>query len=96
MLANTDGGVFGYGGVYIDLTWGDIVITPLVGLGGYAEGDSKDLGGVFQFLASGTVAYVFPNGSRLGVRLGHLSNAGIHDDNPGEEDLMLTYSLPLP
>ena len=96
LMANTDGGVFGYGGVYVDLAWGDLVITPLVGLGGYAEGDSKDLGGVFQFLASGTVAYALPNGSRLGVRLGHLSNAGIHGDNPGEEDLMLTYSLPLP
>jgi hypothetical protein len=96
LMANTDGGVFGYGGVYIEVAWGDILITPLVGLGGYAEGDSKDLGGVFQFLASGTLAYASPNGSRLGIRLGHLSNAGIHDDNPGEEDLMLIYSLPLP
>jgi hypothetical protein len=93
VMANTDGGVFGYGGVYIDVAWGDVLITPLVGLGGYAEGGSKDLGGVFQFLASGTVAYAFPNGSRLGIRLSHLSNASIHH-NPGVEDLMLIYSLP--
>src|SRR5919106_1298677 len=93
VMPNTDGGVFGYGGVYIDVAWGDALITPLVGLGGDAEGGSKDLGGVFQFLASGTVAYAFPNGSRLGIRLSHLSNASIHH-NPGVEDLMLIYSLP--
>ena len=96
VMANTDGGVFGYGAVYIDLVYGNIAITPLVGFGGYAEGSSKDLGGIFQFLASGSLAYAFPGGSRLGIRLSHLSSAGIHDDNPGVENLMLIYSLPLP
>jgi lipid A 3-O-deacylase len=93
LLANVDGGLFGYGGLYFDLTFGHIVITPLGAVGGYRQGDSKDLGGVFQFRASITAAYQFENASRLVVQLGHISNAHIHEDNPGEEDAFLTYAL---
>ncbi len=94
LMANTDGGVFGYVGMYADLTYGDIVITPFAGPGGYAEGGSKDLGGVFQFRTGVTVAYAFAGGSRLGIHLGHLSHAGINGSNPGEEDVFITYALP--
>jgi lipid A 3-O-deacylase len=94
LLANVDGGVFGYGGLYFDLPFGPIVITPLGAIGGYRQGDSKDLGGVFQFRASITAAYQFENASRLGVELGHISNAHIHEENPGEEDAFITYALP--
>lgn len=68
--------------------------TPFLGLGGYSEGDDTDLGGVFQFRASLNLAYQFHDGSRFGVRFAHISNAGIHDRNPGEEELLLTYSIP--
>jgi lipid A 3-O-deacylase len=94
LLANTDGGVFGYGGLYADLAYGNIVVTPLAGAGGYAQGDSKDLGGVFQFRLGLTVAYAFPGGSRFGLHIGHISNAGIHAHNPGEEDIFLVFALP--
>ena len=93
LMANTDGGVYGYGGFYADLVYGDFVLTPFLGFGGYREGGSKDLGGVFQFRSGGTLAYAFPDGSRLGIHVGHLSNAYIHEDNDGEEDIMLTYGF---
>jgi lipid A 3-O-deacylase len=64
-------------------------------MGGYHEGDSADLGGVFQFRESIDLAYRFDNGHRLGVRVAHISNAGIHDKNPGEEEILLTYSFSL-
>jgi hypothetical protein len=96
LMANTDGGVFGYGGIYADLTYNKVVITPFFGPGGYVQGHSKDLGGVFQFRTELGVAYQFDSGARLGARIAHLSNAGIHHSNPGEEELLVTYALPFP
>lgn len=92
-MAAGDGGVFGYGGVYADVAYGPMLVTPLFGIGGYSRGDSKDLGGVFQFRGALGTAYEFGNGTRLGVHVAHVSNAFIHDRNLGEEELYLTYGL---
>jgi lipid A 3-O-deacylase len=95
LVANTDGGLFGYAGLCSDLSYGRFYLTPQVAMGGYHEGDSSDLGGVFQFRMSMDLAYRFDNGHRLGVRAAHISNGGIHDRNPGEEEILLTYSFTL-
>lgn len=94
LMANTDGGVNGYGAIYADLAYGQVIATPFAGLGGYVKGDSSDLGGTFQFRIGSSVAYQFENKLRLGVRVAHISNAGIHNDNPGEEEIYLTVALP--
>lgn len=96
LLVNSDGGVYGYLAFYTDYAVGDWVITPSAGFGGYAQNDSKYLGGVFQFMLSLEGAYEFEDGSRVGLRMTHISNANIHDDNPGQESALVTYSLPLP
>lgn len=95
VLANTDGGLYGYAGAYVDLSYGSFYVTPEAGLGGYREGDGPDLGGVFQFRLSLDLAWRADNGHRLGVRVAHISNADIHVMNPGEEELLLIYSFPL-
>jgi lipid A 3-O-deacylase len=95
LMANTDGGLFGYVGAYMDLSYQRLYLTPQLALGGYREGGGPDLGGVFQFRMSLDLAYRFDNGQRLGIRAAHISNAGINNHNPGEEELLLTYSLPL-
>jgi lipid A 3-O-deacylase len=95
LMTNTDGGLFGYVGAYGDLSYKKIYMTPQLAIGGYREGSSKDLGGVFQFRQSLDLAYRFGNGHRLGIRAAHISNADIYDINPGEEELLLTYSFPL-
>lgn len=95
VLANTDGGVYGYVGVYADLPVGNFVVTPLAGAGGYHEGDGKDLGGTFEFRLALTGAYQFADGVRLGVRLAHLSNAGLQASNPGENEILLVLDVPL-
>jgi lipid A 3-O-deacylase len=95
LLANVDGGVFGYLGLYLDLAVGPFRVTPMLAAGGYREGSSEDLGGVFQFRQSLAIAWRFQNGHQLGVKLAHISNADINDANPGAEDLMVTYALPL-
>jgi hypothetical protein len=95
LLANTNGGIFGYGGLYADVRLGDLVITPFGGIGGYDRGSGERLGGTFEFRLSLAVAYELANRSRLGVQYAHISNAGIHDINPGDNELLVTYSLPL-
>ena len=96
LMANGDGGVFGYGGGYFDLQFGDhVIVWPALGVGGYRKGDSSELGGVFQFHLGVMVAYRFDNDHRLGLNLAHISNGGLQDANPGNNSLLLTYSLPL-
>lgn len=93
---NTDGGVFGYGGFGYDVYFGrHFVVTPQATMGGYDRGQSKDLGGVFQFRTGVEFAYRFDNRYRVGIALHHISNAGIHDENPGTNILVLTVSMPL-
>jgi lipid A 3-O-deacylase len=95
LMANTDGGLFGYVGVYGDLSYKKLYVTPQLAMGGYREGGSQDLGGVFEFRESLDIAWRFDSGHRLGIRAAHISNASIYDINPGEEELLLTYSFPL-
>jgi hypothetical protein len=95
IMANTDGGVFGYVGIYTDIRKKHWVVTPSTDVGGYAKGGSKDLGGIFQFRLGIEIAREFDNGSRLGIGITHISNAGIHDSNPGVESISLFYSTPL-
>ncbi len=96
VLANTDGGVFGYVGTYLDIRIAPIVLTPSLGFGAWHEGDSKDLGGNFPFIhVALDIAYAFDSGMRLGVKLAHISNAYTHSSNPGQESVLLTFSLPL-
>ncbi len=95
VLANLDGGVFGYGGLYADvLFFRRLVFTPLLAAGGYHEGGSKDLGGTFQFRSALELAWRRDDGIRVGVQYAHISNANIYDRNPGEEDLFLTFAFP--
>lgn len=96
-IVDLRGGGMIYVGIDSDLAVGRIVITPLLGLGAWWQGDRNDenLGGTFEFRVSLAAAYAFDNGSRLGIRFGHISNADVHRVNPGENDLMVTYAIPL-
>ncbi len=96
LLGNSDGGVYGYGGVNLDLflakRW---VVMPNFAIGGYRRGGSKDLGSVIEFRSGLEIAYRFDDRSRLGIAFSHISNASIDDNNPGTESLVLVYSIPL-
>ncbi len=96
LSVNTDGGVFGSGGLFLDLQpFKNVYVRPFGGVGGYSEGGARELGGVFQFETGAAVAYRFESQTELGLIFKHISNAGIHDDNPGVNSLMLTVSVPL-
>lgn len=95
ILANVDGGIYGYAGGYADVAIDRFVITPLAAVGAYSHGGSQDLGGVFQFRLAVDAAYQLDGGARLGVEFAHVSNAGIDDRNPGENELLVKYSMPI-
>jgi lipid A 3-O-deacylase len=95
LVANTRGGLYGYVGLYGDLSYKSFYLTPQLAMGGYHEGASSNLGGVFQFRESLDLTYRFDNGHRLGVRAAHISNADLHERNPGEEEILLIYSFSL-
>jgi hypothetical protein len=94
-MANGEGGMFGYVGLYADLSIGSFYFTPQLGLGAYRRGGSRDLGGVFQFRETVEFSYRFSNGHRLGLRIAHISNADLHEQNPGAEEIHLTYAIAL-
>ena len=96
VLATTRGGIFGYAGFYTDIAWWRFVLTPLGAVGAYHRGGDEDLGGVFQFRIGAKLAYELNNGQRLGAEFVHISNAGIHNRNPGDNEILATYAFPLP
>ncbi len=90
-LVNSDGGSFVYLGNYADIRYKTYVVTPLVSVGAYRRGAGPDLGGTLQFRSSITLAYETKDSSRVGVRVAHTSNAGIYDENPGANEVLITY-----
>jgi hypothetical protein len=95
VFANLDGGIFGYAGVYLDLDLGPFVLSPQTSIAAYEQGDSKALGGTFQFMSGLGLFWEFADRSRLGFRYQHISNANLHDRNPGGDILLLIYGIAL-
>lgn len=95
--ANTDGGIYGYAGLNYDWEFANNwFLIPTVAVGAYEDGgDSKELGGVVEFRSGIELDYRLANSHRLGLSVHHLSNADIYDHNPGAEQVMLTYSIPV-
>ena len=95
IAGTTDEAIYGFAGLGIDIFLGRrLVVQPNAAFVGYNKGNGKDLGGEFQFRTGGEIAWRFDDWSRLAVAFHHISNAGIYDDNPGTELLVLTYSVP--
>ena len=57
------------------------------------QGD--DLGFDLEFYSFVETTWLQKNDTRFGLRLGHLSNAGLSRKNPGTETLSLVVSIPL-
>lgn len=90
LVANEEGGRFGYAGIYADLAYGKFVLTPLLGVGAYRRGNSIDLGGTFEFRESLEIAYRVSDRWRAGIAVAHVSNAGFYGGNPGQQDIFVS------
>ena len=95
VLVNGKGGVYGYGGFYGDIAFDRFVVTPLAAVGAYRRGDGPSLGGPLEFRLSINAAYQLDDRSRLGLQIAHISNGGIYHRNPDDNEVLVTYGIPL-
>jgi len=90
------GSTFGYGGIAYDIFLGNhVVLTPSFAPGVYFHAGGKNLGHFVEFRSSIELAWIRKDQSRLGMQFYHLSNAGLSHPNPGEQSLIVFYSIPL-
>ena len=88
-------------GVYLEdnigtLFTGDssnFIFTPSFGTGYYKDGDGKKLGNSIEFRTTLEISYQLKNNNRIGLSLGHISNANLGTNNPGVEILSLSYQV---
>ncbi|MBT06876.1 MAG: deacylase [Rhodospirillaceae bacterium] len=94
-FVTTKSGFYAYGGGSVDLFLGRrYVVSPSFAVGFYQKGDGKELGGDLEFRSALEIAYRLRNRARIGLQVGHLSNASIFDANPGTEFAIINYSFP--
>jgi hypothetical protein len=93
---STKGSTYLYGGFGFDINFGPSwVLTPNGAVGWYQRGSGTNLGSSTEFRTGAEFDYKFADQSRLGVAFHHISNAGIGKFNPGEQQILLVYQLPL-
>ena len=98
----TDSAVYFLGGIYLEDNLGNLLtgnqnkwnFTPSFGLGYYDDGDGKKLGNKLEFRTTIEISYQLINNDRIGISLGHISNANIGNKNPGAEIISLSYQKP--
>ena len=98
----TDSATYFLLGIYLDDNAGILLtgksskflVTPSFGFGIYDAGEGKKLGNNIEFRTTIEVSYQLENKNRIGLSFGHISNAGLGDDNPGVEILSLSYQIP--
>ena len=98
----TDSALYVLGGIYLEDNLGKLLtgnqnkwnFTPSFGFGYYDDGDGKKLGNKLEFRTTLEISYQLKNDDRIGISLGHISNANIGDKNPGVEIISLSYQTP--
>lgn len=60
----------------------------------FGDGGDTDLGSLLQFKSKIGIEYEFPDATRFGASLAHISNASLSETNPGTELWTLHYALP--
>ena len=98
----TDSAFYVLGGIYLEDNLGKLMtgnqnkwnFTPSFGLGYYDDGDGKKLGNKLEFRTTLEISYQLKNDDRIGISLGHISNANIGNKNPGVEIISLSYQKP--
>ncbi|MFB0922334.1 MAG: acyloxyacyl hydrolase [Alphaproteobacteria bacterium] len=93
--ATTEQAIYGAVGILTDLYFGRRwVVTPSFGAGLYGDGSGKDLGHTIEFRSQIELGYRFDDRSRISLALGHISNTGLGDSNPGTEIATIYYHIP--
>jgi hypothetical protein len=94
VMATEEDAFFGWAGGSLQIPlhsqWG---LVPQLGVGVYHRGDAKNLGGSLEFRSGLELVYRASDALRVGVEFYHLSNAGLHELNPGVNSLVLTFGV---
>jgi lipid A 3-O-deacylase len=92
----TTGGSYLFGGFGFDINFSpNWVLTPNGAIGFYQRGGGTPLGSWVEFRTGAELDYKFEDQRRIGVVVQHMSNAGLTKNNPGEQEILVTYQLPL-
>lgn len=85
-----------FAGLMAEIPVGErIALTPRTGVGAWHVGDGKPLGSSLEFRSTAEATYDAGGGRRVGLALGHISNAGFGSTNPGVNVLALMYVTPI-
>ena len=91
----SDSAYYILGGLYVEeKIYKNLYLTPNVGVGGFSEGDGKDLGSNIEFRSTLELSYELDTKKRIGISIGHISNASLGDKNPGTEIISISYQIP--
>ena len=86
--------VYGWAGFAIEIPIGERWrLTPILAAGIYEQGHGKNLGGALEFRSGVEVAIRPTDRTAIGLEFYHLSNAGLHELNPGSNSLVLTFGF---
>jgi lipid A 3-O-deacylase len=89
-----DDAIYGWAGgallIPLSERWG---LVPQLGAGVYEQGDGKNLGGSLEFRSGLALHYRASDAVTVGLDFSHLSNAGLHELNPGVNSLVLTFGV---
>lgn len=83
------------GGLYDIYLGSRVVLTPSFAPGIYFQNHGKNLGFPLEFRSAIALSFVLKGCHRLGAQFYHISNASLGSKNPGEESLVVFYSLAL-
>ena len=98
----TDSAFYLISGIYLEDNLGELMtgeennwnFTPSFGLGYYDDGNGKKLGNKVEFRTTLEFSYQLANEDRIGISIGHISNANIGNKNPGAEIISFSYQKP--
>ena len=71
----------------------NFIFSPSFGAGYYQDGNGKKLGNSIEFRTTLEISYQLKNSNRIGLSLGHISNANLGGNNPGVEILSISYQV---
>ena len=100
--ATSDSASYILTGIYLDDNIGtmltgessNFLFTPSFGAGIYDDGNGKKLGSTIEFRTTLEFSYQLKSKSRIGLSIGHISNANLGGSNPGVEIISLSYQVP--
>lgn len=95
VMVDSEKDVYGYGGVGLELPVAEgVAVMPSFSVGAYHDDGDMDLGGVLEFRSAIEGSVEMSDKTRVGLEISHISNAGVHDFNPGTETLAITWNIP--